>query len=342
MTSRELVQRTLRFEATPRVPRHLWAGPLAETAYPDELAAIRRDFPDDIIGPDLTLPPIDGMRGDPNVVGEFVDEWGCTFVNLLPNIMGEVKVPQIQRYETDLDQIRPPWQWVDIDRDAVNRSCGATDRFVVLLAPIRPFERMQFLRGTENVLMDILRKPDGFFTLRDRIHEWACTLLEQWVQTDVDAIAWYDDWGSQNALLIRPKIWREFFKPLYADYCRIIHQAGKFAFMHSDGYILDIYDDLIEVGVDAINSQLFCMDIEEIGRRFAGKITFWGEIDRQHVLAYGSPDQARAAVQRVATALYESQGGVIAQCEFGPSAKPENVRAVFAEWESVTSRMATV
>jgi uroporphyrinogen decarboxylase len=162
MTSRELVQRTLRFEATPRVPRHLWAGPLAETAYPDELAAIRRDFPDDIIGPDLTLPPIDGMRGDPNVVGEFVDEWGCTFVNLLPNIMGEVKVPQIQRYETDLDQIRPPWQWVDIDRDAVNRSCGATDRFVVLLAPIRPFERMQFLRGTENVLMDILRKPDGF------------------------------------------------------------------------------------------------------------------------------------------------------------------------------------
>ncbi len=335
MTARELVQRTLRFQATPRVPRHLWAGPLAESAYPTELAEIRQTFPDDIVGPDLDLPRLDHMRGDPNAVGEFVDEWGCTFVNLLPNIMGEVKVPLVQSYASDLDRVRPPSSWVRLDRDQVNRSCAATDRFVVLLAPIRPFERMQFLRGTENVLMDCLRQPAGFFALRDRVHTWACELLEAWVKTDVDAIAWYDDWGSQNALLVRPRLWRELFKPLYADYCRIIHGAGKFAFMHSDGCIMDIYDDLIEVGVDAINSQLFCMDIEAIGQRFGGRITFWGEVDRQHVLAYGSPDEARAAVERVAAALYTGRGGVIAQCEFGPSARPENVRAVFETWDRV-------
>lgn len=337
LTSRELVTRTLRFEPTPRVPRHMWAGPLAAELYPAELAEIRATFPDDIVDPALELPSIDCMRGDPNAIGTFIDEWGCEFINLQKNIMGEVKNPLLQSYENDLDKVTPPWSWVDVDRDPVNRSCAATDGFVVLLAPIRPFERMQFLRGTENVFMDLLRQPAGLLKLRDLIHEWACALLEKWVQTDVDGIAWYDDWGSQNTLLIRPKLWRELFKPLYADYVKIIHGAGKFAFMHSDGHIMEIYEDLIEVGIDAINSQLFCMDIEEIGRRFKHRLTFWGEIDRQHVLAYGTPADTRGAVRRVADALYDGHGGVIAQCEFGPGAQPANVRAVFEEWDRVST-----
>lgn len=332
MTPRELVQRTLRHEPTPRVPRQMWAGRLAAENHPTWLARIRSAFPDDIVGPELTLPRLPMMRGDAEDVGTSIDEWGCEFITLHRNIMGEVKNPLVRSYASDLDKVRPPWEWVNLDRDEVNRSCAATDKFVALLAPIRPFERMQFLRGTENLLMDIVRRPVGFLKLRDLVHEWACRLLERWVQTDIDGIVWYDDWGTQRNLLIRPTLWRELFKPLYADYVRIIHAAGKAAFMHSDGYILDIYEDLIEIGLDAINSQLFCMDIEEIGRRFGGRITFWGEIDRQHVLAFGTPEETQAAVARVARALYRDRGGVIAQCEFGPGCRPENVHAVFEAW----------
>lgn len=337
LTSRELVERTLRFEPTPRVPRHLWSGPLADQNFPGAAAAIRAEFPEDIAAPDLDLPPVEGMRGDPNAVGVFVDEWGCAFETLQANIMGEVREPLIASYESDLEKVRPPWAWVDLDRDQVNRSCAADERFMALLAPIRPFERMQFLRGTENLMRDLIRRPAGFLKLRDRVHAWACALLEKWVQTDIDAIVWFDDWGSQTSLLVRPTVWRELFKPLYRDYVEIIHGAGKFAFMHSDGHIMAIYPDLVEVGVDAVNSQLFCMDIEEIGRQFAGRITFWGEIDRQGVLAFGTPEETEAAVRRVADALYTGQGGVIAQCEFGPSARPENVRAVFAAWDAVSA-----
>ncbi len=341
LTPRELVYRTLRHEPTPRVPRQMWAGGLAAEAFPEELAAIQRDFPDDICGPALTLPPIGCEQGRADMPGTFVDEWGCVFTNLQRHIMGEVKTPLIADYRTDMDQVRPPWAWVNLDRDEVNRSCAASDCFMALLAPIRPFERMQFLRGTENIFMDLIRNRDGLVRLRDVVHEWACALLTEWVQTDIDGIVWFDDWGSQNALLIRPALWQELFKPLYADYVKIIHDAGKFAFMHSDGYILDIYEGLIDAGVDAVNSQLFCMDIEEIGRRFGGRITFWGEIDRQQVLAYGTPEETRAAVRRVADALYTGRGGAIAQCEFGPGAKPENVRAVFDEWNRVSAERAS-
>ena len=108
-----------------------------------------------------------------------------------------------------------------------------------------------------------------------------------------------DDWGSQKALLVSPDMWREIFKPMYKDYCDILRKKKKYAFFHSDGHIRAIYPDLIEIGVDAVNSQLFCMDIEELDREFGGRITFWGEIDRQHVLPFGSEEEVRAAVRRV-------------------------------------------
>ena len=128
------------------------------------------------------------------------------------------------------------------------------------------------------------------------------------------------------------EMWRRIFKPLYRHYCDIIRGEGKFVFFHSDGHIAAIYPDLIEVGVHALNSQLFCMDIEELGLSFKGKVTFWGEIDRQHVMPFGTTDDVRSAVQRVRRALADDKGGVIAQCEWGKDNPQKTVEAVFESW----------
>ena len=103
------------------------------------------------------------------------------------------------------------------------------------------------------------------------VHEFNMRNLELLCESDIDGISVSDDWGSQQNLLISPKLWREMFKPLYADYCRVTKAVGKYFFMHSDGNISSIYPDLIEIGVDALNSQLFCMDIEELARLYKGK-----------------------------------------------------------------------
>ena len=107
--------------------------------------------------------------------------------------------------------------------------------------------------------------------------------------------------------------------------------------MHSDGCIADIYPDLIEIGVDAVNSQLFCMDIEEIGRRFQGRITFWGELDRQRILTSAEPEEVRAAVARVVQALYSVDGGVIAQFEFGAGTTMVNAETALQAWLDLTA-----
>ena len=103
--------------------------------------------------------------------------------------------------------------------------------------------------------------------------------------------------------------------------------------MHSDGYTLKIIPHLIDLGLDAFNTQIFCMGMETL-KQFKGKITFWGEVDRQHLLVNATVDEVKSAVHGVYDSLW-ANGGCIAQCEFGVGSKPENVRAVFEAWDEV-------
>jgi hypothetical protein len=333
LTPRERVIRALTFRHPDRAPRELWALPGVVRNRQDELATFYARFPSDFAGPDVTYGRAARARGTEAEVGEYVDAWGCPFTVLEPGVIGEVKAAPLADWAA-LDGFRPPDEILrDADFSRVDASCAATDRFVKAGTTIRPFERMQFLRGTEALFMDLAWGPAELYRLRDMVHDFFLRELEMWTRTGVDAISFMDDWGTQKALLISPKLWREFYKPLYKDYCDRIHAAGKYVFFHSDGYIFDIYPDLIEVGVDAVNSQLFCMDIEEIARRHKGRVTFWGEISRQDTLPLGTPEDCYAAVRRVRAALDDGSGGLIAECEWGNDVPAENVHAVYEAWE---------
>ena len=332
LTSRQLVQRTLEFDAPPRIPRQLWLLPWAAQRYPQQVADIQNRFPDDIVSaPPCYAAPLP-TQGDAYRRGQFIDEWGCTFENLQDGIIGEVRDARLKDW-ADAERLRFPIERLSIDVERVNDFCRQTDRFVLSGCMPRPFERLQFLRGSQQLYLDLARDRAELHALLQRLHKFYLDELQLWARTDVDALGFMDDWGSQRSMLISPAMWRKLFKPLYADYIRIAHDHGKYAFMHSDGYILDILPDLIELGLDAINCQIACMDAHAIGRQCAGRLTFWGEMDRQHLLPNGTTNEVGEAVNEMKAALYRD-GGVIAQCEFGPGAKPENVAAVFEAWNA--------
>ncbi len=339
-TSRELVICCLTFDSPERIPRDLWVLPWAEIHHPETVKMLRERFPSDFVTAQYFYPPSPRVKGDPYKMGEYIDEWGCVFENLQDGIIGEVKSPQITDI-ADWKQVQPPYEQLPEDStaayDTIRAFYDSTDKFVLANCCPRPWERYQFLRGTVEAMMDVMTPEEGGGELLRTIHEFYLKELEFWVKADVDAIMFMDDWGSQNQLLIPPRIWRELFKPLYKDYCDLAHDHGKFAFMHSDGHITEIYQDLIEVGVDALNSQLFCMDMEKIQQIAKGKITFWGEIDRQHILPNPDPRAGREAVRKVASHLYDPRGGIIAQLEFGGGAVPETVFAVYDEWEKIST-----
>lgn len=336
MTSKELMLRTLEFRNTDgRVPRDLWTLRWATDRYPEMMRKLGEDFPVDIVGPRVEYAEKTIEQGDPYEYGEYVDPWGCRFMNIQPGVIGEVKNPQVQDDEwLDADKVHFPEEWLSFDIAQVNEACAQIgDKFILSPNIARPFEQLQFIRGTVNLYMDLMDPPQAMLDFMEKMHAFYCRLAEKWAQTDVDAISFMDDWGSQNDLLIPPSVWEKYFMPMYKDYIDIAHRHGKKAFMHSDGHTLRIIPKLIDIGLDAMNAQLFCMGVENL-RPFRGKITFWGEIDRQHLLPHGTPEEIDAAVQSVYDNLWQD-GGCIAQCEFGPGGNPENVYRVYKKWNEV-------
>jgi uroporphyrinogen-III decarboxylase len=334
MTSRELVLRTLEFRNTDgRVPRDLWTLPWATERHPEMMQKLNRDFPMDFAGPQTVYAQKTIEQGDSCAVGEYVDAWGCKFLNIQAGVIGEVKQPQVTDDDwLDADKVHFPEEWLSFDIEQVNEACKAAgDKFLMTPTIARPFEQLQFIRGTVNLYMDLMDPPKAMLEFMEKMHDFYCRLCTKWAQTDIDGISFMDDWGSQRSLLINPAMWRDIFKPMYRDFINIAHKNGKKIFMHSDGYIMDIIPDLAELGLDALNCQIFCMGPENLAK-FRGKITFWGEMDRQHILPNGTPEDVARAAKAVYENLWEN-GGCIAQCEFA-DAKPENVDALFEAWSS--------
>jgi uroporphyrinogen decarboxylase len=335
MKSRELVIRTLSFASPQRIPRQCWILPWALKRYPEETARLGIEYPDDII-------PVQGMytvpqknKGNRYEAGTYIDEWGCIFNNIHSGLMG-VPVEPLIRDWNDLDHFHGPDEMLAVDTKQVNAFCAETDKFTYSNSWIRPFERYQFIRTTELAMMDIALDSHEMEILIGRIHEHYLKETEAWAKTDIDAIGIMDDWGMQKGMIVSPDHFRKYYKPLYKEYVSIARKYGKYVFMHSDGNIKEIIPDIIEIGIDALNSQLFCMDIEELGKKFRGKITFWGEIDRQSVLTSGDMADVEKAVKIVYDNLY-SEGGLIGQCEFGPAALPENIFSVFDCWNKINN-----
>lgn len=161
--------------------------------------------------------------------------------------------------------------------------------------------------------------------------------LERQLEYDIDGISFMDDWGTQRQLMINPKQWRKLFKPAYQKIIDLVHQAGKFFYFHSDGNIMEIISDLIEIGVDVLNPQFSCMDLDELGRKCGGKICISSDIDRQYILPRGSVEEVKRYVKRVIEILGSHNGGLIGRGEIGPDVPLANVEAMFeafSEWGS--------
>ena len=339
MTGRERILRTLEGKSTDRAPQQLWTLPWALNRYPKELEKIKKDFPDDFFYAPAVFKQTWNESGNPYEPGEiYTDAWGCKFRTIQRGVFGEVTEPLVRDDDWgDAGNIHIPEEWLSFEPEETNRLLkeqNTEGKFVQGGCLPRPFEQLQFIRGTEGLFCDLMYKPKKFLGFLEKMHDFYVRLTKKWAQTDCDMIPLMDDWGSQQALLINPKDWKEIFRPLYRDYIDIAHKAGKKVFMHSDGYTLDILPPLIDMGLDAVNTQIFCIGIDKL-KQFKGKITFWGEIDRQRLLPDGTKKDIQKAVESVYNNLYDN-GYCIAQCEFGAGANPDNVYEVFAHWQRLT------
>jgi uroporphyrinogen decarboxylase len=167
------------------------------------------------------------------------------------------------------------------------------------------FEAAWRLRGLENFLVDLLKRPDWAHFLLDRLADLARRNAEALARAGVDVLALDDDVGMPGTMMIGPATWRTFFKPRLAGIiqaARAIKPDLRILF-HSDGYFEPIIPDLIEIGVNAINPlQPDHMDAARIRQRFGSRLALWGTVGHQTTFSFATPDEIRHEVkQRIET-----------------------------------------
>ncbi len=174
------------------------------------------------------------------------------------------------------------------------------DRFRVFQIGFSLYERAWTLRGMQNLLMDCYDHPDFVHDLFNMIADYNIAQVKAACQYDIDAVYFGDDWGQQRGLQMGLKLWRKFIYPVLKRLYGVVHEAGKYVFIHSCGDVDELFDDLLGIGLDCFNPfQPEVMDVAALHRRYRGRLTFHGGLSTQRTLPYGSVENVRHETERL-------------------------------------------
>lgn len=350
MTHKERILMAINHEEPDRVPVDAWLTPEVKRnilAHIGEDAA--KNIPDSL--PEfLKLPylmdhdsfsvefgPVTGfyLKDDP----EYYDEWGIKW-KWVENSSGkytEMIEHPLKNIEDPADFKMPDFK--DPARYEKARLC--VEKFGKEYAifggiPCTLYELAWFLRGMDQVMVDMLINKDFMHAYLDRLIEWAIDAGTNLARIGVDVIWVGDDFGGQDRMLIDPELFREFFKPRYAKLFTILRQINKnikFAF-HCDGYLYPIVKDLIEIGVDILNPiQPKAIDPDMLKKEFGKNLTFWGTVENQEIMPFGTVQQVIEETKYRLRTLAPGGGLIIAPSH---GVQPVTlVEKIFAFYETV-------
>ena len=184
------------------------------------------------------------------------------------------------------------------------------DRYRVFQIGFSLYERAWTMRGMENLMMDFLDHPDFVHELLNAIGDYNIAQVQGALRYEIDAVYFGDDWGQQRGLQMGPRIWKQFLYPVLKRMYAAARDAGKAVFIHSCGDVDELFDDLVDIGVNVFNPfQPEVMDVFALMERYRGRLAFHGGLSTQRTLPYGSVDEVRREVRRLLAA--GKQGGYI-------------------------------
>ncbi len=298
MTSYEVVRRAIHFEGPERLPLIFDALGISDTHRVGTNA----------VG-----------TGD-HTLRETYDEWGCLWARSEMANMGQVKGHPLADWSWDQDPTMARYPWPDPDDPAYyagmeERFIGSEGKYVTTGIFMLLFERMHALRGMTNVLAELHTEPERMALLADRIVEFDLAVIRNIGRRfpgRIHGFTFTDDWGTELATFISPKMWRAFFQSRYARIFEAAHDQGWDVWMHTCGKVNEIIEPLIEIGLDVINlQQPRALGIQEIGRRFRGRICFQSLCDIQATLPFADAEAIRAEAQLLLEHWATSEGGFI-------------------------------
>jgi uroporphyrinogen decarboxylase len=372
MTSRERVRSALNHEIPDRVPIIIGvsnATGIKMKPYQRVKKLVGIDAPDDYIydWPELGTAKIDeetmcrlhsDVRGVldrfPEKVQErnknreshspCLDDWGMGQIEIEPGVWFPGYHPLADA--TTIKELEDYQGWPDMDdpyRVALIKEEAQEivheNKFAIMATPwlMFPLERAFGLQGMDKFLMNLAMIPDFAEAMLKKNLELCKRHMGHFLEAiseNIDLIKIGDDLGSQDRLMISPKMYRQMLKPLHADLIKFIKERTKAkVFFHTDGDVFELIEDFIEIGVDVLNpiqtSAGKMSDLDGLKQRYGDRLIFCGAIDTQHILPHGTPEEVRREVRRVINILGEAGGYMIASVHtIMNEVPPENILAM--------------
>jgi len=274
--------------------------------------------------------------------GRYRDEWGVTRVKPPGShyydlercpLAGDISVETLARYP-----------WPDPTDPGIFRGLRAeaerlrkTDYAVMFNARFNLVHTAQYLRGFEDWFVDLGQNHELFLALMQAILDVQVELNHRAlaeVGDLIDVVAFGDDIGQQDRPVCSLANYRKLIRPSQERIVETIraHTKAKILY-HTCGAVYRYIDDFIAIGIDALNPvQVSAKDMqpERLKREFGDRIAFWGGIDSQRILPFGSPEEVAAEVKRMFAFMGREGGWVLAGVHnIQPDVPPENICAMF-------------
>jgi uroporphyrinogen decarboxylase len=273
-----------------------------------------------------------------------IDSWGSGQTEITPGhwFPSVHPLPEARTVE-ELEAYQGWPDMSDPTRIAHVRECARRlaeeNQYAILATPwlLFPLERAYAMQGMEPFLLNMAMDADFVRAFLEKIATYCKELMGHFLEElgdNVDMIKIGDDLGTQNSLVISPKMYREILKPIHADFISFIKNRTKAKiFFHSCGDVAPLIEDFIEIGVDILNpvqaSAGKMSDFPALKKRFGTNIVFCGGIDTHRVLPFGSVDEVREEVRRVIQTLGPGGGYMVGAVHtVMDDVPPENILAM--------------
>jgi uroporphyrinogen decarboxylase len=188
----------------------------------------------------------------------------------------------------------------------------------------------------EEFLTDMAMTPEIPLYIMERITEVTVENIRRAIalaSDDIDVVYFYDDMGAQNGPLISKNMWRRLIKPFHQRIIDVTRQAGKLVMYHTDGAVLSLIPEFIDMGVDILDPiQPTAKDMapERLKADFGDRLAFHGGVDIVGTLPLGTPTDVRNEVRQRVQMLSANGGYILSSSHHIQSDTPlENVLAMY-------------
>jgi len=273
-----------------------------------------------------------------------IDDWGSGQIEIEPGIWFPGLHPLAEA--TTITEIEEYNGWPDMDDPTrfehvadEAKKLADEDEFAIMATPwlMFPFERAHAMQGMDKFLLNMAMYPDFAEALLRKNLSLCKQLLGNFlteIGDNIDIIKIGDDLGTQDRLMISPKMYRRLLKPIHAE---LIDHIKKFTkakiFFHTDGDVFNLVEDFIEIGVDILNpiqtSAGKMANLEDLKSLYGKDLVFCGAVDTQQILPHGTPEEVRQEMKRVINILGKGGGYMVASVHtIMHEVPPENILAM--------------